>query len=169
LRRREEGGKIPWGSSSGASTWEAWPSKQPRARRAEPVRRRGVLSGRRRGCGGSGRRGRCRRLSRPVVVIRGHHTISVPRSRVGVTTPIRHHRCTPMPLTDQEIEEEEAHFASVVAAFRKYSAHSVQLETIRWLPTDFARSPRTTGGGKISFVCRRKIKTSSKKSGTRPG
>jgi len=35
-----------------------------------------------------------------------------------------------MPLTDQEIEEEKAHFALVVAAFRNYAAHSVKLETI---------------------------------------
>ena len=35
-----------------------------------------------------------------------------------------------MPLTDQEIEEEETHFASVVAAFKNYTAHSVKPETI---------------------------------------
>jgi len=35
-----------------------------------------------------------------------------------------------MPLTDQEIQEEEAHFASVIAAFRNYAAHSVKLEII---------------------------------------
>ena len=35
-----------------------------------------------------------------------------------------------MPFTDQEIQEEEAHFASVVAAFRNYTAHSVKLEII---------------------------------------
>jgi len=34
-----------------------------------------------------------------------------------------------MPFTDQEIEEEEAHFAFVVAAFKNYTAHSVRLET----------------------------------------
>ena len=37
-----------------------------------------------------------------------------------------------MPLTDQEIEEEEAHFASVVAAFRSYTAHSVKRKPIEW-------------------------------------
>jgi hypothetical protein len=42
-----------------------------------------------------------------------------------------------MPLTDQEIEEEAAHFAFVVAAFRNYTAHSVKLETIDWLSADF--------------------------------
>ena len=80
LRHRGVGEKILWGSSSGVSTWEAWLSKQAHARRAEPVRKRGFLSGRRRrrrrGCGEKGRKGRCRRLSRRVVVIKGHHTIS---------------------------------------------------------------------------------------------
>ena len=41
-----------------------------------------------------------------------------------------------MQFTDQEIEEEEAHFASVVAAFRNYTAHSVKLETIHRPPVD---------------------------------
>ena len=40
-----------------------------------------------------------------------------------------------MPPTDHDIEEEEAHFAFVVAAFRNYSAHSVKLETIDWPST----------------------------------
>lgn len=39
-----------------------------------------------------------------------------------------------MPYTDQEIEEEEAHFVSVVAAFRNYTAHSVKLEITGRIP-----------------------------------
>ena len=139
LRRRGVGGTIPWESSSEASTWEAW-----LARRAATVPKRDFLSGRRRscrrGCKEKGRKGRCRRLSRRVVVIRGHHAISRSRSsRVGVTTqktPETESLGNLMPSTNQEIEEEEAHFASVVAAFRNYTAHSVKLEFMHWLPVD---------------------------------
>ena len=41
-----------------------------------------------------------------------------------------------MQFTDQEIEDEEAHFAFVVAAFRNYTAHSVKLETVHQLPAN---------------------------------
>lgn len=42
-----------------------------------------------------------------------------------------------MSFTNQEIEEEEAHFAFVVAAFKSYTTHSVRLETTNRLPLDF--------------------------------
>ena len=60
-----------------------------------------------------------------MVVIRGHHTTSrlVLRKRGQSLLNL-------MPLTDQEIQDEEVHFASVVAAFRNYTAHSVKLEII---------------------------------------
>ena len=121
LRCRGVGGKIPLGSSSEASTWEAWLSKKTHA-----------LSSRRRGRGGRGGEGRCRRLSRRmVVVIKGHHTISRCRSsRLVSGSPRQRHRKPKfsrnlMSFTDQEIEEEKAHFAFVVAALKNYTAHSV--------------------------------------------
>ena len=63
LRRRGVGGRIPWGSSSEASTWEAWLSKRTRVRRAERVRKRSFLSVRRRG-------GVVRKGGRVVVAVR---------------------------------------------------------------------------------------------------
>jgi hypothetical protein len=90
--------------------------------------------------GGGG--GRCRRLSRRAVLISGHCTIlpfplfpclgsppdTVRAGDPGYRDPVLHRNL--MPFTSQEIEEEEAHFASVVSAFRNYTSHSVKPETI---------------------------------------
>ena len=125
MRRRGVGEKIPWGSLSEGSTWEAWLPERGCARRAEPGRKRGdsirsslsSLSPSVTTCGGDQRASYD--LTVPLFPRRGHYT---PETETTVAEPH-------MPFTDQEIEEEEAHFASVVAAFRNYTAHSVKLET----------------------------------------
>ena len=124
----------------------------------------------------------------PSVVINGHSTISrfpffpcwgsPRRTRPAPVTGDPGYRDQVraaqnlMSFTDKEMEEEEAHFALVVAAFRNYTPHSVKPGAIgRTSPLTFgsSRSLRTTGEGKISFVFRRKIKMFSKESDTRPG